>query len=133
MTAPARDWWLVVRRDGVPHCWQVGDPTPERTEELVDRARVLLGIAAGEAWLSDPDISVDLTCGRPHPQLLSSATVHDVSDLDDVAAAALTAYHDEGQAEHRRTRLHAAREAIALLTPAEHAALREELPAQPGR
>lgn len=132
MTTPRQDWWLIIRRDGVPHCWLVGDTSDEtRTRDIIDRARVLLGFPVGDGWVSDPSLDVALTGGAPHERLMAVATVHQLSDLDGVSAEALAAYRSQGAVEQRRAFMQAAAAAMAVLTADERAQVTGEIPPRP--
>lgn len=130
MTAPREDWWLIVKRDNAIHCWHLGDSDPQRTADAIERARTLLGFPPGDGWVDAAERrnSVQLTPGEPHPSVMATATVHQMSDLDRVTAEQLTAYRAAVLAATSGARMQTARDAVARLTDAERASLRDEMP-----
>lgn len=124
------NWWLIVRRAGAVHCWPVGDTSDDaRLQDLIARARILLGFPAGDDWIGDETRAntIQLTRGEPHPRLMAAATVHRLSDLDRVTPEAVTAYLAECDQAGQAARLADAQRTVDALPDADKAALRTRL------
>lgn len=117
MTGPERkSWWLIVRHQaGEPAVWHLGDATGRDLADLVDAARVVLGIPAGDSG-SSAEWDVQLTYDEPHHTLLARATMRDPAELLAVTPEAVFEFRAAVHAAGRRGRLEAARDALAELT-----------------
>lgn len=127
-------WWLTIRAGGRAHCWPVG-PDPAPHDELIHRARVLLGFPAGDAWLLDPALDISLTVGELHERTLQYVTMHGRDELDAVDPGAVATYRAQGEQQRRTARVDAAERLVASLPDADKATLRGRLgwtsPARP--
>lgn len=110
-------WWLIIHYAGAVHCWPVGEPDDTERDEIIIRARVSVNYPTGNSWAQsdDPGTQVMLTCGEPHPSLLERATVHDITELACIDAAAVDAYRAECKQADRQARIETARRVLAVL------------------
>lgn len=108
------DWWLIIRINGQAHAWQVGSSDDDdRLQEIIMRARVQLGVPAGDIWVDSSGVDLQLTVGEPHPSL--QAVVHRLAELDAVDPAALATYRTESNQARRQVRMDSVRAALAGL------------------
>lgn len=116
-------WFLILKRDARLDCWQLPDEHVD--DELVDRARTLLGFPPGDGFIADPRFAVQLTTLDRPPV---GATVRQRSELDAVTPAELAAYRQAGYAARREERLETAREAVLQLSSDERRQVYDEIP-----
>lgn len=120
----ADDQWLIINRGGRRDVWNLGSSfTPEQIEDLVRRARLLLGIAATDDTAGQAGISP----GRPHEQTLLSAAIHELTELTGVAAATVDAYRQAQHAARRTARVDETAAQVAALPAEEQTELRTRL------
>lgn len=109
-------WWLIVQhRGGEPMVWHLGGATDRDLAELVDAARVAMGIPADDGGTS-AQWDLQLTYDEPHHTLLARATMRDPAELLAVTPAALDEYRAAVHAAGRQGRLEAARAALSQLS-----------------
>lgn len=120
MTEPGRkSWWLMAQcRGGEPAVWHLGDATHEDLAELVDAARVVLGIPVTDGG-SSAEWDVQLGYDEPHDTLLARATMRDPAELMAVATSAIVEFRAAVHEAGRQGRLEAARAALGDLAPDE--------------
>lgn len=106
--------WLIVHTPRGPRVWPIGDPPPERLDELVLAARDLAGVAAGSDWVRQgAGFDLLVTEGIPHKDLMATAIEGTLGELELHAATPAAAnYRQEHARLHREARV---REAEAVL------------------
>ncbi len=118
-------WWLIVRTPAGGHTWEVGDPGPAGTENLVVRAKTLLGWPhddrPGDGW----DLS--LAPGEPHPSLRAKCVHREVADLLRVTDAAVQVWAADDAAARHESEVAAVQAAIARMPVEQQTALRTRL------
>lgn len=118
------DRWIGIRVNDVQHLWHVGTVDDEGLDDLIHRARKVLGYPHG-----DPVIPGDVRMFEdvPHEVVLGAGQVHDIAELRAVPAAHVKAYRDKSAETVRERRLDDARRVLAQLPAADRAALHAEL------
>lgn len=120
----ADDQWLVITRGARRDVWNLGSTfTTEQIEDLVRRARLLVGITAAD---DTPGVA-GISPGRPHEQTLLSATVHELTDLTGIAPATVDAYRQAQHAARRTARVDGTAAQVTALPSEEQAELRTRL------
>lgn len=116
------DQWLTIHLDRTTHCWNLGQADAGPIGDLIARARTQVGFPCGDGWARS-DISstaIQLSPGEPHEKLLAVATVHPLSNLDQINPGACT---DECARLRKAARIEAAEQVLAGLSDADVAAL----------
>lgn len=118
-------WWLIARTPTGGHTWELGEPDPAGTENLVVRAKTLLGWPhddrPGDGW----DIS--LAPGEPHPSLRAVCAHREVAELLRVADSAVQVWLAGDAAARREAELSAVQSAVQRLSAADSQVLRSRL------
>jgi len=119
------DRWIAVRVNKVQHLWRVGVVDDATLEDLIFRARKVIGYPGGDTPVGDVSV-FDQT---PHDIVIAASQVHDVADLRAVVASDVQTYRDQCRQAAHQARLDDARRAVAQLSDADKATLRAELAA----
>lgn len=125
-------WWVIIRTPAGGGTWDIGDSTPERKDELVTRAKIVMGVPAD--W--DPQNTnwdVQLTPGRPHNRAIASAPERPLNELEAVSREALADYRTAIHHAGRQAQMDRARQLIADLDPDQRATLLAEHVRTPDR
>lgn len=118
-------YWLTIRTPGEVHCWYLGNPSDDEREQLVHRARLVVGFPADDAWVADVSLgyAVQIEPGgtegdqRPFAVHKGRATVRDVAELAAVKPAAVDAYQAQRIAYHRTVEIDSAKAVLDRLAP----------------
>lgn len=114
------DEWLIIHTPTEVYCWDLGAPTDDEREDLVDRARVSCGLTPEDTGAPDATgVVIMLTFGEPHETLMDRAVVGTAADLAKVNRAKVQA-HKAGRAQAaRQVQIDAAKTVLAALHPAD--------------
>lgn len=112
------DRWLIVHTPDGPLCWNLGSPTDDELEPLINAARLAAGVPANEDWIQDGSgFAVMLTRGAPHDTLLARATIGAVAELRAADRAAVEEHAAGRRAAAHERSVAAATNALAGLPP----------------
>lgn len=112
------DRWLIVHTPDGPLCWNLGSPTDDELEPLINAARLAAGVPANEDWIQDGSgFAVMLTRGEPHDTLLARATVSPVAELRAADRAAVEEHAAGRQAAAHERHVAATKNTLAALPP----------------
>jgi hypothetical protein len=70
-----QDWYLIARTPTGVHVWPVAADPAVRAEQVA-AAQAGLGMPAVEDMFNDPRWDFQVSGGKPHPSVLTAATVH---------------------------------------------------------
>lgn len=121
-------WWLIARTPTGGHSWELGNPDPVVLENLVVRAKALLGWPYGDATADiEQGWVLTLAPGEPHPSLRAVCAHREVAELSRVTDSAVQVWLAGDAAARREAELAAVQSAVLRLSPADSQTLRSRL------